>query len=248
MTNQFRDLGDYGVSAGANSGFVQFRGKPIIASAYWGFNGPPHTFHAMSASFAFPSMSERTERIRYAPPISCTGRRMPKNNPSDFCGVGNQPRSLSFVGQSHRGRANVLPLRIIPAFGQVSENAAKPSAWLFSRASKQVCDVLHDDEAGSYFANQAVDFRPKSTTGSIAHASLRSSDREVLTWKSARDDINGNSIGSKPLSGKGANVVINGNLGPVLGQYLAGERLDLAERDRLEAASALKAEREAADA
>jgi hypothetical protein len=41
-----------------------------------------------------------------------------------------------------------MPLRIIPERGQVSENVSKPP-------KKECCDVLHDDEAGSYLANKS---------------------------------------------------------------------------------------------
>jgi hypothetical protein len=48
-----------------------------------------------------------------------------------------------------------MPLCIKPDLGQVSENSSEPSSWPLRRASKQVCDVLHNDELRSNLANEA---------------------------------------------------------------------------------------------
>jgi hypothetical protein len=66
----------------------------------------------------------------------------------DASGVGNKPESVAAVRGTNGGSWYAVPLRVIPERGQVSENFSKPS-------TKQCCDVLHDDESGSYFANQA---------------------------------------------------------------------------------------------
>lgn len=64
-------------------------------------------------------------------------------------GVGHKPNTLSDVGGSNCGSWYARPFCIAPQLGQVSENSAKPSASPFAWASKQRCDVLHDDVAGS---------------------------------------------------------------------------------------------------
>jgi hypothetical protein len=46
-----------------------------------------------------------------------------------------------------------VPLRVIPERGQVSENS-------LNSPSKQSCDVLHDDVAGSNFANKTGELSP----------------------------------------------------------------------------------------
>ena len=46
------------------------------------------------------------------------------------------------------GSRYAVPFRVIPERGQVSENSAHTS-------NKQVCDVLHDDVAGSNLANNS---------------------------------------------------------------------------------------------
>ena len=72
-------------------------------------------------------------------------------------------------------------------------------------------------------------------------------ERDVLAWEPPDNDINGNSIGSKPVCGEFANVMVARHLWPVFRQHAAGEFLDLAERDGLETASAFQPKREAAD-
>jgi hypothetical protein len=76
-----------------------------------------------------------------------------------------------------------------------------------------------------------------------------------LAWESSGDDINaGNSIGSKSFCGKGADIIVAGDVRPVLGEDFAGDLFDFAERDRFEAivfgtfhCGALKPKAETAD-
>lgn len=171
---------------------------------------------------------------------------MPKNSPSDFCGVGNHPRSLPLMWQSKSTCSNVLPFRIIPAFGQISENASKPCSGLFSRPSKEVCDVFHDDEFWSYFANQTDDFRPETASRSI-DASLSPRNAKVLAGEPTRDDIDGNSISPKSVGCEFSYVMVARNLWPMLLEDAPREFLDLAEGDCFEATRALKTKAETAD-
>jgi len=53
------------------------------------------------------------------------------------------------VGRADIGRAYRNPLRIEPDFGKAAE---QPSS---SIPGSKACDVLHEDEAGSHFANDA---------------------------------------------------------------------------------------------
>jgi hypothetical protein len=62
----------------------------------------------------------------------------------DAMGRGQNKDSLPEHGRSGVGREYTCPLRIEPELGQISENSSKPSP-----TSKQACDVLHDDDAGS---------------------------------------------------------------------------------------------------
>jgi len=69
------------------------------------------------------------------------------------CGVGHNPDPISSVRRTNGGSWYAVPFRIKPERGQVSENTLKSP-------SKQSCDVLHDDVAGSYLANNSGVLRP----------------------------------------------------------------------------------------
>jgi hypothetical protein len=157
--------------------------------------------------------------------------------------VGHNPDALASVLGSKGCSRYAVPFRIVPEGGQVPENSAKPSSPL---ASKQVCDVLHEDVARSKFASQAGDLAPKTRAFAL-QTRAKSGNRQVLAGEPAADDIDGNSSLGKSVAGEGSHVIEARNLGPMLRQHLAGEWVDLAEGDRLEPARALKAEREAAD-
>lgn len=184
--------------------------------------------HSQSV-IVIPELNERPLDVPFLAPTA-----------SPATSVGNNPNALPGLRQANEGSWYAVPLRIIPERGQVSEYSAQPSM-------KQVCDVLHDDEAGSYLANKSGVLSPQSASRSVDPSECAGT-ADVLTGKAPAYDVNGNSIGSKSLEGEGANVVINRNLGPVLCQYFAGEGFDLTEGDRLETAGPFQPEREAADA
>jgi len=228
--NQFRDLGDYGVSEGCNS--VCVSGKPMSFSTNEGLIQPVRP--------ASPSTSSK---------FPCGERRFQHLFHIIFRGVGNNPHTFSTLRSANEGRRNVFPFRIIPDAGQVSENSAKPSAWPFTWASKQVCDVLHDDVSWSKTASKTDDFAPKPASRAFCNARLFSCTANILAGKSTCDDINaGNSIGSKSLCGKGADIIVAGDIGPVLGEDFARERFDFAEGDGFETACSFKAKAKPSDA
>lgn len=165
MPDQFGYLRDYSVSAGSNS--VHPMGNPITASAKegWRYIGSSDDVLSPSHILAPRKCGEPRNLLRLAPfgsffPIVGRNKRftaagkpflkfeiskLPRFAASFLRGVGNNPDALSKVRSAHGCCWYVFPFRIVPAFGQVSENSAKPSAWLVARASKQICDVLHDD-------------------------------------------------------------------------------------------------------
>jgi hypothetical protein len=67
--------------------------------------------------------------------------------------VGNDPNPVAPVWGTNGGSWYAVPFRIKPERGQVSENSLKAP-------SKQSCDVLHDDVARSYLANNSGVLRP----------------------------------------------------------------------------------------
>jgi hypothetical protein len=133
-----------------------------------------------------------------------------------------------------------VPDRIEPERGQVSENGSHPE-------TKQAWDVLHDDEVGSNLANEAPVFAPETRSRTFEASSL-ASEGNVLAREPAADDIDGNSIGSKPCAGEGSHVVVAGNVWPVLGKHSSTERINLAEGDGCEAAGTFEAKAEPSDA
>jgi hypothetical protein len=88
------------------------------------------------------------------------------------------------------------PSRIIPHFGQVSENSSKP-------ARSEHWRVFHEDVAGCHFANDPGHFHPHSRSLSV-DSSAFSGATDVLAGKAARNHVN---TSSPRLSVKGANVV-----------------------------------------
>lgn len=121
------------------------------------------------------------------------------------------------------------PFRVIPDSGKVSENGSEPSI-------KQCCDVLHEDDFGSKFANEAREFRPEP--GSFSRkASASTGIADVLAWESPAYGIDADSIGSKSACGEGANVVIDWDSWPSAAEDGLTVRLRFAEGCRVEACS-----------
>jgi hypothetical protein len=133
-----------------------------------------------------------------------------------------------------------MPFRIIPERGQGSENGIQPSR-------KQRADVLHEHKPGSKFANKTGVSEPKAAPFA-SKASALPREADVLTREAAADCVNGNSVCGEAFASKCFNVIVAGNLRPVLSQNLSRVWVDLAERDGLEPARALQAEVEAANA
>lgn len=165
--------------------------------------------------------------------------KLPRFRLSLARGVGNNPSPVSSVRRTNGGSRYAMPLRIKPERGQRSENIAKPSI-------KQLWAVLHDDVAGSNFANETLIFEPQSASFS-GEAESASAGGNVLTGEAPTNDVNGNSIGSKPCRGEVSDVAIAGNVWPVFMKDTAGELLNLAKCNSLETASAFKAQVETAN-
>jgi hypothetical protein len=156
-------------------------------------------------------------------------------------GVGKNPNSVADMGGTNGTSRKALPLRVIPARGQVPENVSQPSRT-------QDWDVLHDREARSNLANKSGEFAPETGLLASEASAVVVGQRDVLAGESPADDIGSNSICLEPLGGKFSDIVIDRNLGPMLLKDAAGKLLDLAEGDRLKPARALQPQREAADA
>ena len=228
IADQLGDLRDYGVSEGFKS--VCPVKNPISHSTHVGFRAPDTPDTTCESINCLPIKDRR---------FTDGDDKFPRSLSSDADGVGHNPDPVAVVVGTKGASWYAMPFRIIPERGQGSENRIQPSR-------KQRADVLQDNEGWSQFANKTGDL-VKQAAAFASESRATSGKADVLAREAAADDIDGNSIGSKSLGCEGANVVINGNLRPVFRQHTAGERLDLAKRDRLETARPFKAEREPAD-
>jgi hypothetical protein len=85
------------------------------------------------------------------------------------------------MGSSGIVRAQTAPFRIEPHRGQVPEHAVESS-------SSESCDVLHEDEAGSYLAHDASEVRPQAGPLPVNALALPGV-ADVLTGEAASDEI-----------------------------------------------------------
>lgn len=63
----------------------------------------------------------------------------------DFTGVGNDPDTVPLMRGADVGRCNAIPLRVIPALGQLCEDEIETSR-------PESDDVLHEQVSGSKLA------------------------------------------------------------------------------------------------
>jgi len=150
-------------------------------------------------------------------------------------GVGNNPDAVSLVRGANGGRRYAIPLRVIPALGQVPENEAHPS-------TKQRCHVLQHCVAGSNHANGSHQLPVQSRTGS-GQTGASASIGEILAGEAADDDI---SLALREFGLR--DIPIARDSRPMTRQHGARIIFDLAEADSFKTASALESEAEAADA
>jgi len=127
--------------------------------------------------------------------------------------------SLASVRRSNVRGAEIKPERIIPRFGKVSENDVQPPR-------QESCDVLHDDDARSKNASDARELKPQ-TAALACEASAFPSDRHVLTWEPAAEDVNAGSVGADA-----SHVVISKSVRPVSREDAAAPRVLFALPDR----------------
>jgi hypothetical protein len=81
------------------------------------------------------------------------------------------------------------PLRVIPCFGQVSENSSdwRPVPPL-SFPGEERGHVLHDDVAGSKLTNDSGELGPKTRAGAIDSGAV-AGGAEVLAGEAAADEV-----------------------------------------------------------
>lgn len=234
VADQLRNLGNYGVSEGFYGSLVHVCGKPIMPSTHEG------QVSLAKCAFKLTCLPIRSRLL------SEGFDKFPLSRKSLARGVGNKPQPITEMWGTNGCRWYALPFRIKPDLGQRPKDGGKPT--------QQVWAVFHDDEAGSYFANEARILEPKPAALTLKSCTA-AGRRKVLAREPTADDINGNSIGSKSLCGKFSHVAVARDAGPVLGEDFAGELFDFAERDGFKAivwatfmSGALQPKAKAADA
>jgi hypothetical protein len=135
-------------------------------------------------------------------------------------GVGNQEDPVTEVRGANGRSRYAVPVRVIPARGQVGEDPA-PSVGV----SKESCDVLHEHVSGSSHAHDVPE--PGPTPPLVGSPELAASSGEGLTGEASGHEIGSGTSQVCPPLGGGADVVMTGNLRPVLGQHALAERIEL---------------------
>lgn len=206
MTNQLGDLGDDGVPIGISR--CHRAGKPIIHPSKLGECVLPISVprHGLDE----PPHSSKRPEVWFLPPFTPLG-------------VGNNPSAISPVRRTNKGCWYRLPFRIIPARGKAPENIKQASGW-------KSPGILHDNVHGSNFANETVKFVPKAAALILKTLAL-SRLADALTRETPCDDIDGNSVSGQSVGCEFSDIFILLYVGPVLGEDLAAERINLAERD-----------------
>jgi hypothetical protein len=120
-------------------------------------------------------------------------------NTAIVSGVGsNKPEPVPLVRRSDIGSSQHSPPAVIPERGQVTEDSSKSS-------SNEGWAVLHEDEAGSNFANDPRHVGPHAGSLSV-NAGAFSGNADVLARKPSSHDVNN----SAPRSSvKSPNVIPN---------------------------------------
>ena len=109
----------------------------------------------------------------------------------------------------------MVPARIVPARGKVSENVEKPP-------SSQSWDVFHEDVAGHQLANESLELRPK--TGSVTCKSCSfASGRNVLAGEAPGEHVDLVEVVRTAV----AHVGEAGHVGPMQREDLAAEVVNL---------------------
>ena len=171
---------------------AQFIGQPIKPSTQSGFSCPPIADDNGSAwpgrscapvplfqSLAVGVGQKRTASDSFHPAFAAAfaGRFPIFPHPffhSVAIGVGHNPDSIPSVRGANVVRSQHSPFRIIPHRGQVSENSSKP-------ARSEHWGVFHEDESGSYFANDPGHVVPHSRPCAVDSGAFACC-ADVLAW------------------------------------------------------------------
>lgn len=153
--------------------------------------------------------------------------------------VGHNPDAVPPVGSANGGSGNTVPFCVKPDRSEAPEH-------LVQSARSKGRNVFNDREFRAGFGDDPEHFEPEA--GAIsAESGAATSNADVLARKAAAHNINGNSICRESVGCDFADIIVTGDSGPMLCQYLAGIRLDLAERDRPKSPSRFESKAEPAN-
>jgi hypothetical protein len=91
--------------------------------------------------------------------------------------------------------------------------------------SNEVCDVFHEDVAGSNQANDGL--HPGPSPAFVADAAAEAGGAERLAGEAAADEVDGRSRGRQPPLSCGSDVIVLWHLRPVLREDTPAEGIDL---------------------
>jgi hypothetical protein len=154
-------------------------------------------------------------------------------------GVSHDEHARPSVRRANIRRANNRPFRVIPSCGQASDNGVDAS-------NKEPCDVFHDDDARSKFANASVKLEPERGSLPFHQTEALAGVADVLTGESPDEDIDA-ACAVRVGHSERLDVSIAGKSRPVLRKDAATELVGLALPRDAESGP-LEAEIESADA
>jgi hypothetical protein len=158
-------------------------------------------------------------------------------------GVGHHEDAVPLVRGADGGSRYAVPLRVIPARGQLAENTSKPS-------SQESCNVLQHNDSRSKRANDAEGVEEETGARAVEAGSV-AGDGEVLAGEAAADDVDGvespRALVRFDLRGEVSDVLPASCMGPVPFEDAVAERIDLDLPRGAPAGRALDAKLKSAD-
>jgi hypothetical protein len=216
-----RNLGDDGIAKCAES--VHSVGNPISHSTHVGFSAPVERAGAPLGHILRPTT------------VSRFGKRASFHTDSGVIvaaialqlrGVGHDKDAVTAVRGADGGSRYAVPLRVIPARGQVGDDISESGR-------KEPWDVLQQDDSWSKYANESPDIGPQPPLIILGESAPCVAD--WLAWESCGDDI-----GTLNVVGQVCGVVVDGDTGPMGGKDSLAVGLALAEPRGAEVAGAFK--------
>lgn len=182
---------------------------------------PSRAFVGVTSPAWLPSEALGVGHIPFRAIVSSDGRTAAPGlalwfvPPELAAGVGNHEDPVTSVRGANGCRRNAVPLRVIPARGQVSENSLKPP-------NKERCHVLNKHVPGSNLPNDPGVLSPQSRLFPV-NSSAESCCADVLAREPSAEHVTGREV----VGADGSHVVEAGDVGPMLREDLGRIRVTL---------------------